>query len=229
MKHLRIGSGVQFNELSPHTGRRLHLDWVGIDKQAHLDAGILHPADGLPQRSFVTHDIQPAFCGDFLPLLRNQTNDVRTDRQCDVDDLRGIGHFEIQAGPDGFPQRDHVSIDDVPTILPQVRRDAMGAHLLTQERGRNGIRLPPFHAPITGLTESGDVVDIDTQFQHVVFSVSERSSERWTIWAPEHPGTPLGEEHCGSSWDSAALPDPTNDPRAPIPSRSKPPELSESG
>ena len=77
----------------------------------------------------------------------------------DVDHLVGRRHFEIERLLDlGLEARDIV-VADVPAILAQMRRDAVGAGLDREPRGPHRIGMPS----AARVADGGDVVDVDAQ------------------------------------------------------------------
>ena len=77
----------------------------------------------------------------------------------DLDHFRGRSHFEIERLSDtGLEPRD-VVVADVPAILAQMRRDAVGAGLDRQHRGADRIGMPS--AP--RVADGGDVIDVDAE------------------------------------------------------------------
>jgi hypothetical protein len=62
-------------------------------------------------------------------------------------------------GAHGLPQQPHVSILHVPPIFPQVNGNAIGTAEFGQNRSGDRVRL--YRA--TGLTNSSNVVDVDSQ------------------------------------------------------------------
>ena len=68
-------------------------------------------------------------------------------------------HLEIETRLQRVHARPHVAILDVPPILAQMDRDAVGAGLLGDQRGEQRIRIG--RAP--RLPQRGDVIDIDAE------------------------------------------------------------------
>ena len=54
-----------------------YLTPFGIDEQAHVDASFLKASDGLQNFLFVRRDIETAFGGQLLSLLRNEARVIR--------------------------------------------------------------------------------------------------------------------------------------------------------
>jgi len=156
--------GVQFDEFAAGAGGRFDLLRVGRDEEADFDAGIVHPFACFGQGSFVADDIEAAFGGDFLPAFRHEADDMWLEFQRNGDDLGRIGHFEIQARFDGFAQTPHVAILNVPAVLAQMCGNAMRAGSFTEQGGFNGARFAVGQTPIAGFADSGDVVNVDSEF-----------------------------------------------------------------
>ena len=110
--------------------------------------------------------VESAFSRHFQPAFRHDADNFRLHLQRDGDDLRRIGHFQIQARGNFFSQFRHIAVLDVPPILAQMRRDAVRAGRLRCERGLHGTRLAAAKPAITRLANGRDMVNVDAEFQH---------------------------------------------------------------
>ena len=61
-----------------------------------------------------------------------------------------------------------IAILHVPAVFAQVNGNAVSAGQFDVDRGPDRIRLAGFEPFIAGLTECGDVVDVDAEFEHGV-------------------------------------------------------------
>src|SRR5690606_29013405 len=82
----------------------------------------------------------------------------RTDLAGKGQHLVGDGHFQVHARLQHFGQQADVALLDMPAVLAQVYRDAVGTGLLCLDGGLDRIRI----ASTTGLTQGGHMIDIDT-------------------------------------------------------------------
>lgn len=160
------GAGVQFDELRSGRRRGLHLRGVGGDEQADVDAGVVEAAPRVAERGDLPGDVEPAFGGHLLAAFRDEADDIRAEANCDVADFGGVGHLEVQAGAHPGAQLPDIAILDVAAVLAQVGRDAMGSGLFAEAGGLDRIGFPKTTSAVAGFAERGDVIDVDTEFQH---------------------------------------------------------------
>src|SRR5262245_47691640 len=104
---------MQFDELSTGVGRCFDLNRVGADEKADLDASIVHALASFCDGFETGRDFESALGSDFLSSFRNDTDNVGLQGESDLNDFRGIGHFEIQTCPDLSPERLDVAILDM--------------------------------------------------------------------------------------------------------------------
>jgi len=105
--------------------------------------------------------VQPALGGEFLAPLGHQAAGVRPSGKRDPQHLVGGGHLEIERLVDLGLQPRHVLVADVPTILAQMGRDAIGARPDRQLRPAHRVRI----AAAPGVAQGGDMIDIDAEAQ----------------------------------------------------------------
>src|SRR5208283_3067569 len=98
----------------------------------------------------------------------HQANDVRLELERDGNDLRGVGHFQVEAGLDDFAQLPGIAVLDVAPVFPEVGGDAVRARRLTVERGGNRVRLALRASTVARFAERRDVIDVYTQLQHTL-------------------------------------------------------------
>jgi len=113
------------------------------------------PRDGRPVRWHV----EAAFRGELTFALGDQRDLVRSDAQRDARHLRRWCHLDVELRRHDLAQQLDVTVVDVPTIAPQMHGNAVGARQLAHERSRDRLRL----ARAPGLTNGGDVVDVDSE------------------------------------------------------------------
>eukprot|EP00825_Cyclidium_porcatum_P020502 TRINITY_DN23207_c0_g1_i2.p2 TRINITY_DN23207_c0_g1~~TRINITY_DN23207_c0_g1_i2.p2 ORF type:complete len:189 (-),score=3.71 TRINITY_DN23207_c0_g1_i2:258-824(-) len=150
------GSRMQFDHRCPKAGGGLDLAGIRGNEQTDFNAGIRQPLNGGAQSACLTCRIQTAFGGQLLPTFRNQTDFVGLDLQGDRKDIRVIGHFQIQAGFNGFAQGEDITILNVATVFPQVNGDPRCPGDFTHSGSLNEIGI----AGASSLTQCGHMIDI---------------------------------------------------------------------
>jgi len=103
--------------------------------------------------------IEAALGGPLLPPLGDNAGGMRADARCDVHHLAGRRHFEIERPIDRRLQSRNIVVADVAAVLPQMRRDAIGAR-----RNRNlgcAQRIRMWPAP--RVPHRSDVVDVHSE------------------------------------------------------------------
>jgi len=76
--------------------------------------------------------------------------------------LRGC-HLEVETCGHRFAQSPHVGVLDVPSVMPEVHRDAVGTRKFCHQRSCDGVRF----RRLAGLPDGGYVVHINSQLGHV--------------------------------------------------------------
>ncbi len=155
------GAGVDFDHRRAQPRRGFDLGGVGGNEQRNADAGIVQTRDERRQHIVLRDHVEPAFGGHLLAPLGHQTHRMGLGRQRDPQHLLGRSHLEVQRLGDLGLQPRHVVVADVPAILTQVRRDAVGARLDRQQRGAHRIG----QGAAAGVAQGGDVIDIDSETQ----------------------------------------------------------------
>ena len=59
-----------------------------------------------------------------------------------------------------------IFVENMPPILPEVNGDAVSSGLLALQCDRHGIGFAVSGSPETSFTKGGDVVDVDSKFEH---------------------------------------------------------------
>ena len=86
-------------------------------------------------------DVQPAFGGHFLTLLRHRAAEVRFGFAGDRQHLFSDRHFKIHAGVQRLAQDTHIAIGNMATVFAQMHGNAVGAGLFGNESRLNRIRV----------------------------------------------------------------------------------------
>jgi hypothetical protein len=110
----------------------------------------------------VEDDVQAPFRGQLLAPLRHQRHLVRLDGERDLQHLLGGGHLQVQPRLHHLAQDLDVAVLDVPAVAAEVDGDPVRAAELGQDGRVHGIGL----RDATGLTDGGDVVDVDAEARH---------------------------------------------------------------
>src|SRR5438105_15305540 len=119
----------------------------------------------------IRDNIEPTLSRNLLTLLWNETNLVRTNSDCDFDDLRRVSHLEIQLRHDASSQSFHIAVLNMPAIGTEMGGYSMGTGALTNRGCEHGIRLGILRlrsGRVTRLPQSRDMINIypKTQLSH---------------------------------------------------------------
>ena len=152
-----IAAGVDFDIGRANVRRRFDLRFIRIDKQGDQDAGIRQALTGIAHLVALAGDVQPAFGGHFLTLLRHQAAEVRFGFAGDRQHLFGDRHFKIHAGVQRLAQDTHIAIGNMATVFAQMHGNAVGAGLFGNESRLNRIRV----SGAASVTQGRDMVNID--------------------------------------------------------------------
>ena len=106
--------------------------------------------------------VQAAFGGDFLSAFGHEHGLVGLDATGDVNHFVGGGHFEVEFDLTDRFEPLNIVVLDVAAVFAEMDGDAVGATQLCLNRGPNRVGF----VGAAGLAYRGDVVDIDTQFDH---------------------------------------------------------------
>jgi hypothetical protein len=137
------------------------LDGVAVrgDEEARADSGVIEPSHAVAQSLRIVVDVEAALRRDFLASLRDERHLVRGQAGRDLKHLVGARHLEIEDRRDARCEFQDVGVLNVPSILPEMRRDSVGACLFAKERRREGIGF----GSTPGLPHGRDVIDVDVQ------------------------------------------------------------------
>ena len=163
-RRARVGvvAGVQLDGGRARVRARPELRLVGVDEQAHADAGPDQALAGAAHPGRVPHDIEATLGGELLAPLRHEARVGGADTEREGDDRVGHRHLEVQLDAEPSAQFLDVALLDMAPVLAQVHGDAVGARRLGHQRRLDGVRVvDPARLP-----EGGDVVDIDAEMEH---------------------------------------------------------------
>ena len=108
-----------------------------------------------------TGDVEAAFSGTLLALLRNKARGVRLVAQRDVQHLVGCRPFEIQRQVDFADQSRDIMVGNVPAILAQIGSDAVRARLGSKAGGAHRVGM----TATTRIADRRHVIDVDAKTQ----------------------------------------------------------------
>ncbi len=158
-----IGSGVQFDDRRACRERCLELRRLRVHEQRDTDAGFAQRCAAVAQTVELPGDVESTLSGELGAFLRDEAAILRAHVACHSQHRVGGCHLQVHARLQGRAHAGDVVVLDVPPILAQVQRYAVGARLLRDERGKQGIR----ERRATYLPQRGDVVDVDAEAQWV--------------------------------------------------------------
>ncbi len=98
---------------------------------------------------------------------------LRTQLLGECEHRLGDPHLEVHPRLQRVLHHQHIAFLDMPAILAQVHGDAIGAGLFRIQRSLDRVRI----AGAAGLTQCGDVVDIDAEQNSIGFSHAEPPSD----------------------------------------------------
>ena len=162
-----IATGVQFNRRAAKGFRRLNLILRRINEETDNHACRVQLIDTTTNSVQIAHDIQAPFGRHLLPLLGNQCHLLRKNFEREVRNGLFGSHLKIELHLYGLLENADIAILDVPTIFPQMNGDDVGTAEFGLCRRPNGIGLD--RSP--GLSQVGDVVDVDSECGHIRFAI----------------------------------------------------------
>jgi hypothetical protein len=108
------------------------------------------------------HKIKATFCGEFLPLFRDQRDKVGLDAQSNLRHVTVGRHFKVKFCPGYFAKKVKVSVLDMASVFPEVNDQTICSCQFDQDSGRQRIRI----GSSTCLPQGRDVVDIHSKPGH---------------------------------------------------------------
>ena len=125
---------LNLDGLDPKLFGGLDLAQVRIEEERHFDARAGEAFHGLLDGFLVGDGIQPAFGGQFFTAFGHERCFVGFDVAGDIDDRIDGGHFQIEPLGYHLPKHVNVAVLNVPAVLAQMDRDAVGSG----EHGQHG-------------------------------------------------------------------------------------------
>lgn len=165
-------AGMELDRVEAARSGGIDLATVGRDECAG------HDPRGLERREIqlpvvlASRDGEAALGGHFLATLGNERHLMGLDPLRDRLHLGGAGHLEVELHRAGLADQFDIAIDDVTTVFAEMNGDALGP---AEDRGVGGVHGIGLAIPggsagagaVAGLTDGRDVVDVDTEVDHV--------------------------------------------------------------
>jgi hypothetical protein len=171
-----ISTGVQLDDRRSSANCCFQLRRLRIDEQRNANARLRELAANFLQRLLLADDIEATLGRHFGAFFRHQAAIRGPHFQRDADHLVGRGHFQVQPRLQGVLTHPDIAVLNVPTVLPQMNGDAVGARLLGNQRSKQRIWI----GRASRLPERGDVVNVYTEVKHLrmlSFSLSQRQHD----------------------------------------------------
>ena len=106
---------MHFDEVGRELVRGSDMSQVRFDEQAHRDSSVVkHPYD-LLEPVFVSVDIESAFSSEFLPLFRDERNQIGFDRQRNL--RHGLKDADTAIGISVKPKTVKATTEEVARLL----------------------------------------------------------------------------------------------------------------
>jgi hypothetical protein len=191
---MRVPAGVQLYRTSAELTRPFDGADVRGYEEARADSGRREPGQAFREAAPIGGNVQPTLSRDLLSPLWNERHLVWPKPLGDRQHLVGAGHLKVEHGTDLPCQTLDIVVLDVPAVLAEVSRDAVGAGALTQRGCVDRVRLsaPP------RLTDCGHVIDVDVEPLVSESGRGELTSVRrsgvWHRSRPSHIQTHTGVE-----------------------------------
>ena len=135
--------------------------WIGLDEQGYAAAGFAEPVDHWLQMIVQSGRIESALGRALLAPLGDEADRVRLVTQRDLQHFLGCGHLEVEWDFQLVREARNVLIGNVPTVLAQMRGDAVRACFLRQQRGADGIGV----GRAARIADGRHMIDVDAEAQ----------------------------------------------------------------
>ena len=114
----------------------------------------------------IFNTVQPALGGHFFAALGDKADIGRKNLQGNRHDLGGVPHLEVELRADRFLESKNIAVDDMATVLTEMRGDSYSPSPLGGQSRFDRIRFDVDRtcvSRITGLSHGGDMVDINAE------------------------------------------------------------------
>ncbi len=156
---LSVRTGVQLDDRSASVRGCIDLPRIGVDEQSNPDSAGAEPGDRILQAWNLSGGIETAFGRHFGAPFGNEAAVLRPHGGGDCQHFLGHRHFEIHVRLEQPPQHVHVVVLDVPAVLTQMQRNAVGASHFGSQRGVHRIG----KTAAARLANSRDMIDVDSE------------------------------------------------------------------
>ena len=163
---------MQFHHRGADLLTRSQRVFVGIDKQAHHNAGIREGFHRCFERFKMPLYIKPALGGQLLPFFRHQAHLRGQNIQGNFDEGFNIGHLQVEREGLQFLQAEYIVVLNVTAVFAQVGRDAVCPRTGTVNRRIQGVGINRS----ARLPQGCDVIDINTKL-HSFLRSNQASSD----------------------------------------------------
>jgi hypothetical protein len=162
MEGVGVGAGVDLADLGADARGGFDLRQFGVDEHAGHDAGIGEAGDHFAQSRFLAGTSSPPSVVTSWRPSGTSMAISGLSAQAMADHLVGRGHFQVELDVRQFRAGGARRILDVAAVFAQMHGDAVGAAEMGFHGGPHRVRLPG----AARLAQRGDVVDVDTEFDH---------------------------------------------------------------
>jgi hypothetical protein len=124
---IRIGktTSVQFDDWGLEGSGSIDLVWVGIEKKADKNIGLIEFLNHGAKRVDFGSGVEASFGGDFGTVFGDEANLCRSEAEGEVEHGGGGGHFEVELFAAFLAEAKDVVVLDMSTILSEVNGDGV--------------------------------------------------------------------------------------------------------
>ena len=169
--------------------RELNLLRIRINEEACFDSGGIHRVDHARDLVAMFHDIEAAFCRNFLAAFRHKTHRMGLQLKSEFGHRRRACHLKIEPRRLRSAQSKNILVLDMPAVFPQMHRDSIGPGLFATKSqfNRIGLDIPAESRaglPVAGLPQGGRMVDIDTEQNHEAINIQKNRAREISKSSP---------------------------------------------
>jgi hypothetical protein len=124
---IRIGktTSVQFDDWGLEGSGSIDLVWVGIEKKADKNIGLIEFLNHGAKRVDFGSGVEASFGGDFGTVFGDEANFCGSEAEGEVEHGGGGGHFEVELFAAFLAEAKDVVVLDMSTILSEVNGDGV--------------------------------------------------------------------------------------------------------
>lgn len=166
-----VRTGVDLADGKATIRRGYGLLLVRIDERARHDPVIAELCHHILESLLLTNNIKPTLGGDLVSTLGYEHGCVWFEITSDLHHLVGCPHLKVESHANKLFEQPYVAIDNVTTIFTQVNGDAVCPPEFGFVGRSNGVGLTKVRcaadtAPVPGLANGRDVINIDAEQCH---------------------------------------------------------------